>query len=215
LEVRHCGAGTHETGFRSKTPPSHLSCFARKGKTKRHTYYFASIDLTGILLVGCEKEAEKRVPKAPEGAVGGVKQPEPPAAAKEAPAKAPVPAEAAPKVEQAAEKVEQAAEKAKEAVSETATKVEKEAKAAAPATATAASVGEAAVKEAQSQLSKVLEATKGGKLDIAEQLLGALEAKAGSLPAPLPENIAKARKALEVAKLANAAKSLIPKDTSK
>jgi PAS domain S-box-containing protein len=67
----------------------------------------------------------------------------------------------------------------------------------------------------QSQLDRIIQAIKDGKLDDAQKLLTGLEAKKGSLPASSQDRVAAARKSLDAARFAESAKSALPKSTPK
>ena len=110
------------------------------------------------------------------------------------------PAAATPKAEETAKDVAKAEQEGKAV----ATAAAEDAKA-------TASGSEQLAKDAQSQLDQALQSISDGKLDAAEKVVAALEARAGSLPAPLPDRIAQARKALDAAKVAAGAQSLLPK----
>ncbi len=166
----------------------------------RHIDSLACIMISGILLVGCSKESGQKTPPPPAVTSHDMDQPKAPTDASEAP-KPDQPSEGAARVEQ------QVKESATDAAAQ-----------AAPATqeagAAAADAQEQLSKDAQSLLDKVLAAIKNGKLDEAEQSLKELEGKVGTLPAPLPDRIAAARKALDAARLAESAKSVLPKTTN-
>ena len=171
----------------------------------RYQQCMAGLILVGTLFFGCSKESEKTTPPPTEGAVSDVEQPKAPSVTPATPPSTEQPAAAVPEVE----------EKASEAASEVANKAEEEGKEVATPAAeeakTTDSTTQQVAKDAQSRLDQALEAVKNGKLDEAEKTITDLEGMVGSLPAPLPDRIAAARQALDAAKVAASAKSLVPK----
>jgi len=177
----------------------------------RRTATVACIGLTvAVALVSCKKDEPPPTP------------PEPPKPSASAPVPAPDPAAAAVKAAKATlEQVDAAITAGDLDKAETLLKGLEDQKSTLPKeiqdeidshrrildTAKQAKAIEAAGKAAEADLKKVLDAIKAGKLDEAETLLKALEAKKSTLPKPVQEQIAAARTSLDAARKAKAAQA--------